>query len=91
MKVKPEQLDRLVELLAKAYQDKSLVELQADRLKFVVALKDLFLKNFAEEEVIEKEAREIVATQAAGAKDIDPQRIFVLVKQRLAEKKGFIL
>ena len=47
--------------------------------------------NFAEEEAIEQEARTMLASYAQGARDVDPYRMFLLAKQKLAAKKGFIL
>ena len=48
-------------------------------------------QNFAEEEAIEEEARKMLATYAGAAKDMDPYKMFLLAKQKLAAKKGFIL
>jgi hypothetical protein len=47
--------------------------------------------NFAEEEAIEQEARTMLASYAQGARDVDPYKMFLLAKQKLAAKKGFIL
>ena len=48
-------------------------------------------RNFAEEEAIEEEARKILASFAQASKDMDPFKMFLLAKQKLAAKKGFIL
>ena len=49
-------------------------------------------QNFAEEEIIEQEARTMLASYAAqGAKDVDPYKTFLLAEDKLAAKKGFIL
>ena len=48
-------------------------------------------QNFAEEEIIEEEARKMLASHAQVAKDMDPYKMFLLAKQKLAAKKGFIL
>ena len=47
--------------------------------------------NFAEEEAIEAEARAMLASYARATKDVDPYKMFLLAKQKLAAKKGFIL
>jgi hypothetical protein len=47
--------------------------------------------NFAEEEAIEEEARAMLASYARATKDVDPYKMFLLAKQKLAAKKGFIL
>jgi hypothetical protein len=47
--------------------------------------------NFAEEEAIEEEARKMLATHAQQTRDMDSYRMFLLAKQKLAAKRGFIL
>jgi hypothetical protein len=48
-------------------------------------------KNFAEEEAIEEEVRNMLASHARVARDMDPYKMFLLAKQKLAARKGFIL
>ncbi len=48
-------------------------------------------RNFSEEEAIEEEARKMLASFAQASKDMDPFKMFLLAKQKLAAKKGFIL
>ena len=48
-------------------------------------------QNFAEEDTIEEEARKMLASVARVARDMDPYKMFLLAKQKLAAKKGFIL
>ena len=48
-------------------------------------------RNFAEEEAIEEEARKMLASFAQATRDMDPFKMFLLAKQKLAAKKGFIL
>ena len=52
---------------------------------------EVIAKNFAEEEAIEEEARKMLASVAQASRDMDPYKMFLLAKQKLAAKKGFIL
>ena len=40
---------------------------------------------------IEEEARKVLASYASAARDMDPYKMFLIAKQKLATKKGFIL
>ncbi len=56
-----------------------------------VAAIEAINRNFAEEDGIEEEARKMLASFAQASKDMDPFKMFLLAKQKLAAKKGFIL
>ena len=45
----------------------------------------------AEEDAIEEEARKVLAAHTQGSRDVDPYKMFLLAKQKLAAKRGFIL
>ena len=91
MKVKADQVDRFVEQLLKAYQAKQLIVLKASDAVVRSMIKEILSRNFQEEERIEEEAREMLASHAGQAREMDQHKLFVLMKQRLAQKKGFIL
>ena len=91
MKIKAEQIERLVDLLLQSYQAKDLIVLKADKSKVRDKLSNIIAKNFAEEEEIEQEARKILASHAGELKEMDSYKMFVLIKQKLAQKRGFIL
>lgn len=91
MKIKTEQLDRLIDILLRRYQAKELVALKAKESDIRVRIRKILEQNFKEEEMIEEEARGILASHALPVKEIDHHRMFLLVKQRLAQKKGFVL
>ncbi|HVO96246.1 MAG TPA: DUF507 family protein, partial [Terriglobales bacterium] len=48
-------------------------------------------QNFAEEEAIEEEARKVLASFAQATRNVDSYKMFILAKQKLAAKKGFVL
>ncbi len=91
MKIKGEQLDRLVDHLLKAYRAKNLVNLKTKESDIKTKIKDIIAQNFHEEEIIEEEARKLMASHAGQVREMDHYKMFVLIKQKLAKKKGFIL
>src|SRR5215208_7914946 len=91
MKIKPEQLDRLAIQLVAAYRKKDLIVSKATDAELKAKIVETINRNFAEEEVIEEEARKMLASVAQVSRDMDPVKMFLLAKQKLAAKKGFIL
>jgi hypothetical protein len=94
MKIKPEQAEKLADRILKSYRAKELIVLKAQENAVRSKIKDVIMQNFHEEEVIEEEAREMLATHARDVKqagEMDQHKMFLLIKQKLAEKKGFVL
>ena len=94
MKIKPEQTDRLVAQLLKAYYSKELIVLKAQEGAVRAKINNTITKNFHEEETIEEEARQVLAAHAGQVKqagEMDHYKMFLLIKQKLAQKKGFVL
>jgi len=91
MKIKQEQLERLALTLLANYQAKDLIIPKTTEPELKTKIMTIINHNFAEEEAIEKEARTMLASYAQGARDVDPYKMFLLAKQKLAAKKGFIL
>jgi hypothetical protein len=91
MKIKPEQLEEVATLLLASYRKKELIVTKAEDTKIKNKIMEIIGKNFAEEEAIEEEARKMLASHGRAARDMDPYRMFLLAKQKLAAKKGFIL
>ncbi len=91
MKIKPEQLEQIASLLIANYKSKELMVAKATDQALKKQLIETVAKNFAEEEAIEEEARKMLASVAQVSRDMDPYKMFVLAKQKLAAKKGFIL
>jgi hypothetical protein len=91
MKIKQEQLDRLASALLGNYQAKELITSKATDPELKAKIIAIISHNFAEEEAIEEEARAMLASYARATKDVDPYKMFLLAKQKLAAKKGFIL
>ena len=91
MKVKTEQLERFAVLLLKNYRDKDVIIPKTDEAALKKAIIDIVTKNFAEEDAIEEEARKMLAAHTQGSRDVDPYKMFLLAKQKLAAKRGFVL
>lgn len=75
----------------KAYQAKGLIVLKTDAPRVVAKMKEILARNFREEEAIEEEARAMLASHAGEVKEMDHYKMFQLIKQKLAQKRGFIL
>ena len=91
MKIRPEQLEKLGELLISAYRQKDLIVANAGDASIKKKIAEVIADNFAEEEAIEEEARKMLASHAGATRDMDSYKMFLLAKQKLASKKGFIL
>ena len=91
MKIKTEQLGRFAALLIKNYRDKDIFVGKAEDRILRNKIIEIIANNFAEEEAIEEEARKMLATHSQGARGLDPYKIFLLAKQKLAAKRGFVL
>ena len=91
MKIKADQLDRLADLLLSRYRANQLVETRVSDSEIKKEICNIIARNFAEEENIEQEARQVLADFGRATKDMDPYKMFLLAKQKLAAKKGFIL
>ena len=91
MKIKPDQLERLATSLIARYRSKELMVARTDESLIKSKIREIIGKNFAEEEAIEEEARKMLASHAQASRDMDPYKMFLLAKQKLATKKGFIL
>ena len=91
MKIRPEELEKLGELLVSTYRGKELMVAKAEDALIKKKIAEIIAHNFAEEEAIEEEARKMLAAHARETRDMDSYKMYLLAKQKLAAKKGFIL
>ena len=91
MKIRPEELEKLSAMLLSVYRDKELMIAHASDEAIKKKIAAVIADNFAEEEAIEEEARRMLAAHAPAARDMDSYKMYLLAKQKLAAKKGFIL
>ncbi|MGH7824035.1 MAG: DUF507 family protein [Candidatus Binatia bacterium] len=90
MKVKQEQLERLANQLLTRYRAKELIVPRSSDGELKARIMAVVAQNFSEEEAIEEEARKMLA-HVPATRDMDPYKMFLIAKQKLAVKKGFIL
>jgi hypothetical protein len=91
MNIKPQELEQLSKLLVQRYQAKELMVSRVGEGELKRKIEAVIKGNFAAEEAIEHEARQMLAAHVGATKDMDSYRIFLIAKQKLAAKKGFIL
>ena len=91
MKMRTEELEKLGELLLSTYRGKELMIAKAGDALIKKKITEIVAHNFAEEEAIEEEARKMLAAHVQSARDMDSYKMFLLAKQKLAAKKGFVL
>ena len=91
MKIKPDQLDKLAKAILENYRAKELIQPKRDDPTILSKIKVVINDNFAEEEAIEEEARKMLADHAQATREMDHFKMFLIAKQKLAAKKGFIL
>ncbi|HUF41079.1 MAG TPA: DUF507 family protein [Verrucomicrobiae bacterium] len=91
MKIKPEQLDRLAGLLVATYRNQQVIASNTADAALKAKIVEIIGRNFAEEEAIEDEARKLLASHARTTREMDHYKMFLLAKQKLAAKRGFIL
>jgi hypothetical protein len=90
MKIKPEQLERLANQLLARYRARQLIVPRSSESEIKAKIVAVVGQNFSEEEALEEEARKML-TQVQVGRDMDAYKMFLLAKQKLAAKKGFIL
>ena len=97
MRPSPALIDRFAALLVKRIAGAEFVDLLAPQDKLRERVTRILTENFNEEAKIEVEAREqaerLIRQGAPGMhrEDLDVRKVELLVKQRLAKDRGFVL
>ena len=97
MRPSPALIDRFATTLAKRLAGAEFVEVLVTEDKLRSRVARLLADNFAQEATLEVEAREqaekLVRQGAPGMRreDLDVRKVELLVKQRLAKDRGFVL
>jgi hypothetical protein len=97
MRPSPALIDRFTTTLMKRLATAEFVDLLAPEEKVRERLAKLLNENFAQEAALEDEARaqaeKLVRQGAPGMRreDLDLRKLELLVKQRLAKERGFVL
>lgn len=85
------QIDALANHLVRGLLARGSIKPKADEKELVACVVELMSANFEEETRIEDEAERQAETLARQNPGMDAARLRTLIKQRLAEKKGFTL
>ena len=97
MRTSPAQIERVAATLVKRLVEKDVVTLTAPENAVKAKFVELLTKNFDQEAEIERqamaEAEKLVRQGAPGVRreDLDLRKVELLVKQRIAKTKGFVL
>jgi len=97
MRPSPAQIERVAEGLVRRLVQAQLLEPRVAEDAIRTRFAAILARNFEEEAEIEREAaaeaERLVRKGAPGVRreDLDQRRVEQLVKQRLAEKRGFVL
>ena len=79
------------EMLVTTLGQKDLVRLRTDTKAITAKLLAALLDNFRQEEALEKEAERLAEEHLRSAGGLDRHKVTQLIKQRLAEERGFVL
>ena len=79
------------EVLVTTLCEKDLVRLRTDKKAVTAKLVAALLDNFRQEEALEKEAERLAEEHLRSARGLDRHKVTQLIKQRLAEERGFVL
>ena len=94
MKIKQEEVERVCQLVLEKLKEKKLIVFKVEERKVYEALVHTFMKNIQEEDAIDTKAREILEenTPDSALQDgFDRQKMFLMIKRKLAQDRGFIL
>ena len=92
MRLTETQIQRLASLLLASLIDRRQAVLKENRDKVEGVIREVIHANLAAEQELEREARKMVEVHSRQAPpDLDRQKLFQMIKKRLAEEKGFPL
>ena len=79
------------EALLNGLVKKDLIRLYSERSSVVEKISQAFMKNFHEEDALEKEAQRLADAHIQSAPGVDRYKVVKMIKQRLAEERNFVL
>ena len=85
------QIDALANHLVEGLIARGAINAKAEPRELVACVIELMAANFETEAQIEDEAERMAEEQARLNRGLDADRLRIMIKQRLAEKKGFTL
>lgn len=92
MRFTDEQIRRLADRLLIALTEQGGIRLKTERGKVLVRVEGIIRANLGQEEDLDREARELMETHLKNAPPgMDRQKLFLMIKKKLAEEKGIPL
>lgn len=93
MRMKKEEIDRLARLIVANLKDRKVAAFKAPEERLVSRVVSVFTKNLEEETAIEEEVRKLMDRYRAqiGSGEIDPQKVYQMIKRQVAKERKFIL
>lgn len=85
------QIDSLANYIVKGLVDRGAIKPHADTDALVACVVELLSENFETEARIDDEAERMAEQQAREHPGVDVTRLRAMIRQRLAEKRGFTL
>jgi hypothetical protein len=79
------------EMLVKTLSEKDLVRVRTDKKILIDKIVAALLDNFRQEEALDTEAERLAEEHLRTTRGFDRQKVTQLIKQRLAEERGFVL
>lgn len=92
MRFNEEQLQRLADHLLTALVERGGTTLKAERGAVLARIVEIVRANLAEEQDLDRQARKLLEAHLHGAPpDVDRQKLFLMIKKKLAEERGIPL
>ena len=91
MAMREAQIDALATHLVNGLIDRGVIKPKADVKELVACVVELMSENFETEARIDEEADRVATEEARKDSRLDVTRLRGMIRQRLAEKKGFTL
>jgi hypothetical protein len=88
---KDSQLRQIADTLVSELLAKDLLTVQGDPAALRERFFDVLSRNFAEEAALERDAEAFAQAHRREMVGLDSRRILMLVKERLAKERGFVL
>jgi hypothetical protein len=92
MRFSDEQIHRLAEALLSDLVGRGRARLKADRGRVLSRIEEIIRGNLAQEQDLDREARDMLEAHLKSAPPgIDRQKLFLMIKKKLAEERGIPL
>jgi len=92
MRFSDPQIRRIAERLLGALIEQGGATLKAERGTVLARIEEIIRADLAKENDLDREARELLEAHLRGAPaDVDRQKLFLMIKKKLAEERGIPL